>query len=236
VSDAAVDTYLAEAASWDADIAAHRKRMLRVALLVAAAGWTCAVAAAIALTALVPLKQIEPFVIRVDNSTGVVDVVPMYVGRADLPETTTRHFLDLYVTTCERYNYATAEMDFRQCAAFHSPERNVQWSAAWARSNPDSPLNLYKDGTTIRAQWRSVSFFRRANGETDLAQVRYTKVKRAGGSGVEERSNWIATVRFAYTKPSTKDPDQKRWNPVGFRILDFQPELESDPPLSSATR
>ena len=31
-----------------------------------------------------PLKRVEPFVVRVDNSTGVVDVVPVYDGRATL--------------------------------------------------------------------------------------------------------------------------------------------------------
>ena len=46
----------------------------------AAAGWLCAVAAALALALLMPLKRVEPFVVRVDNSTGVVDVVPMYGG------------------------------------------------------------------------------------------------------------------------------------------------------------
>ena len=29
---------------------------------------------------LMPLKRVEPFVVRVDNSTGVVDVVPVYAG------------------------------------------------------------------------------------------------------------------------------------------------------------
>jgi type IV secretion system protein VirB8 len=29
---------------------------------------------------MMPLKQVEPFVIRVDNSTGIVDVVPVYTG------------------------------------------------------------------------------------------------------------------------------------------------------------
>ena len=47
------------------------------------AGWSCAVASAIALLALMPLKRVEPFVIRVDNTTGIVDVVPVYTGGAD---------------------------------------------------------------------------------------------------------------------------------------------------------
>ena len=44
-------------------------------------GWSCAVASAVALMVLMPLKRVEPFVIRVDNTTGLVDVVPVYTGR-----------------------------------------------------------------------------------------------------------------------------------------------------------
>ena len=67
-------------------------------------------------------------------------------------------------------------------------QRNQAWYAAWNKTNPNSPLNLYKDGTTIRAQVTSVSFFTRADGVTDLAQVRYFKAKRQAGSAEEART------------------------------------------------
>ncbi len=35
---------------------------------------------ALALVLLMPLKRVDPFVVRVDNSTGIVDVVPVYAG------------------------------------------------------------------------------------------------------------------------------------------------------------
>ena len=38
----------------------------------------------LALVLLMPLKSVEPFVVRVDRSTGVIDVVPMYGGGAPL--------------------------------------------------------------------------------------------------------------------------------------------------------
>ncbi len=101
---------------------------------------------------LIPLKRVDPFVIRVDNTTGLVDVVPVYTGGANLPETVTRYFLDHYVTVCERFNYSTAESDYEECGSFHTPQRNQIWYAAWNKSNPLSPLNAYKDGTSIRAQ------------------------------------------------------------------------------------
>jgi type IV secretion system protein VirB8 len=70
-----------------------------------------------------------------------------------------------------------------------------------------------------------VSFFTRASGLSDLAQVRYLKAARQAGGGEETISHWIATVQYAYTNPA-KDPQTRRWNPLGFKIVDFRPEPE----------
>ena len=191
----------------------------------AGAGWSCALSLALALILLMPLKRVEPFVIRVDNTTGLVDVVPVYAGHAPIPEVVTRYFLDHYVTVCERFNFSTAESDYQECGAFHSAQRNQAWYAAWSKTNPDSPLNLYKDGTTLRAQVTSVSFFTRADGVTDLAQVRYFKGQRQAGGSDEARTYWIASIRYTYAAPSS-DPSVRRWNPLGFKIVDFRPEPE----------
>lgn len=226
--DAALEAYFAEAASWDADRVAQSRRTTRIAWWVAGAGWTCAIATAVALMLLMPLKRVDPFVIRVDNASGLVDVVPVYAGKADMPEAVARYFLDHYVTVCERFNFSTAESDYEECGAFHTPQRNQVWYSAWNKSNPLSPLNLYKDGTTLRAQVTSVSFFARANGVTDLAQVRYMKAKRPSGGTEEQRSYWIANIQYSFAEPS-KDPKTRRWNPLGFKIIDFRPEPEAVP-------
>src|SRR6202521_1297123 len=194
--DAELQGYFAEAASWDRDRVAMQRRSARMAWWVAGAGWIASLALIAVLVILMPLKRVEPFVIRVDNASGMVDVVPVYVGQEAMPEMMSRYFLTHYVTVCERFNFPTAESDYAECGAFHTPQRNQQWYAAWAKTNPDSPLNLYRDGTTIEARVTSLSFFTRGDGVTDLAQVRYVKAKRQSGSAEEQRSHWIATVRY----------------------------------------
>jgi hypothetical protein len=116
---------------------------------VAAAGWLCAMYRVIALTAVMPLKRVDPFVMRVDNSTGLSMSSLSTQAQATLPEAVTRYFLDALRAICERFDYATAESDYEECGAFHNAARNQQWYAKWNRSNPNSPLNVYKDGTSI---------------------------------------------------------------------------------------
>ena len=200
-------------------------------------GWGCAVSVSVALLLLMPLKSVEPYVIRVDNSTGIVDIVPMYAGRADISETVARYLLTHYITVCESFDFITAERDYEECGAYHTARRNVEWYAQWNPVNPDSPLNVYKDGTTVRAQVTAVTFFARANGVNALAQVRYVKARRPPG-GSDTLTHWIATIEYVYVAPS-KEVKIRQWNPLGFRIVDFRTEPESAvtaSPLPAPTR
>lgn len=224
-----LDEYFREAESWDADRVEQSRRSVRMAGWVATAGWICAIACAAALMLLMPLKRVEPFVVRVDNATGIVDVVPIYEGRTTQQEAVTRYFLTHYVTTCERFNFSTAESDYEECGAFHSPARNQIWYSQWTATNPASPLNVHKDGSTVRAQVTAVSFFTRASGVADLAQVRYLKALRQGAGSEEVFTHWVATIQFAYADPA-KDPKTRRWNPLGFKVVEFkaEPEVQVD--------
>jgi type IV secretion system protein VirB8 len=223
--DAALEAYLNEAASWDADRAAQRERSTRIAWRIAALATGLWVLSMVTLLMLMPLKRVEPFVIRVDNATGIVDVVPVFEGQAKMQEVVTRYLHDHYVTVCERFNFATAESDYEECGAFHSAARNQAWFSQWDRANPASPLNVFKDGTTVRAQVGAVSFFTRANGLGDLAEVRYTKAQRAGSGAADQITHWIATIQYTYAEAS-KDPRVRRWNPLGFKVLEYRAEPE----------
>jgi type IV secretion system protein VirB8 len=220
-----LDPYLAESASWDANRVAQSDHQRRIAYGVAGAFALCAIGSVVALDLLMPLKRVEPFVIRVDNHTGAVDALTRYEGGLPLNETITRFLITHYVQTCERFMLATAEQDYSECGAFHSPQRNQQWAASWALGNADSPLNRYRDGTVVKVDIQSVSFFERGTGLTDLAQVRYTKLTEPGGNGTVSTSHFIATLQYSYGKPAT-DAGIRRWNPLGFRIESFRTEPE----------
>lgn len=222
---ASLDAYFRDANSWDADRNGDLRRSARVAWRVAGAGWLCAIACAGAVAALTPLKRVEPFVVRVDSSTGLVDVVPVFAGKVPAEEAVTRYFLTHYVATCERFNYSTAESDYEECGSFHTAQRNQAWYALWTATNPASPLNTHKDGSSVRIQVESVSFFSRSTGAKDMAQVRYLKALRSAGGTDERFSHWISTIQYVYGEPA-QDPRARRWNPLGFKVVEFRAEPE----------
>jgi type IV secretion system protein VirB8 len=231
-----LDAYFTEASEWDRDRHESMRREVRIAWRITIAAALCVLAVSAALMLVMPLKRVDPFLIRVDASSGVVDVVPVFAGQAPLDEAVTRYFLTHYISVCERFNFSTAESDYEECGAFHNAQRNQAWYAQWNRSNPHSPLNVHKDGSTVDARVTAVSFYRRANGTSDTAQVRYLKVDRAGIGASEQVSHWIATIRYAYTAPPA-DPKVRRWNPLGFRVVELVSEAEvtTDVAVSSRT-
>ncbi|MBS0448542.1 MAG: hypothetical protein JSR59_21685 [Proteobacteria bacterium] len=223
--DPALDAYLRDARSWELDRARQAERSARRAWIVAGASGVIAALCAAAVAGLTPLKQPVPVIIRVDSSNGVVDVVPTYAGTTDIEPIVTRQLLNNHVIARERYFYGTAEADYELVAAQNSPRLNQEWSASWARSNPQSPLNMFKDGTTVRVQIRSITFLKLSSGRDNVAQVRFTKHARIGGTGDEQSTAWIATIEFAYTKPSA-DEKLRSLNPLGFRIVEYRREPE----------
>jgi type IV secretion system protein VirB8 len=218
--------YLREASSWDGDRIAQAQRGARRAWVLSGAAALVAALAVCAVALLSPLKRVEPFLIRVDNATGIVDVVPTFGGHQAMPEAVTRFLLAHYVQTCERYLPATAEQDYTECGAFHGTRRNQEWSSLWTSSNPQSPLVKYRDGTTVTVQIQSISFFARASGLEDLAQVRFTRSAHAGNAEQGAITRWIANIQFAYGEPPT-NPDTRRWNPLGFRVIEYHTESEA---------
>lgn len=217
--------YLEEAATWDADRLARTLRLAVIAWRVAAAGWLCAIGAIVALVLLMPLKRVQPYLIRVNSTSGVVDVVPEFHGRAPLGRAVTRYLLTRYVTVCEQFDHAFAQSDYEECGAFNSARLNQQLYATWNRANPQSPLNLHKDGSTQSVRIESVSFLRPSAAVSDLAQVRFARIEREGSAAAQRVTHWIASIRYRYGTPPS-DPKLRFWNPLGFEVMDLRIEPE----------
>lgn len=224
-ADAPIEAYLQEAASWDDDRLAQALRGARTAWKVAAAACLCVVALAVALASLVPLKRVEPFLIRVDSRSGMVDAVPMYAGHEAFSRAVARYFLAHYIAVCERFDFAMAASDYQQCGAFNSARLNAALYAHWSRANPRSPLNTHKDGSSVSVRIESVSFLEGASRSPALAQVRFERRVRAQDGARGTATHWIATLRYTFARPP-RDPRVRRWNPLGFEVLDLELEPE----------
>lgn len=213
--------YFAEARRWDQDRLADALRSRRLAWAAAGTAGGLAIAATVALALLTPLKTSEPFVIRVDEATGAVDVVrglSAETGPVRYEEAISKYFLGQYVRGREGYLDPAAEDAFRLVSLLSAPAEQRRWAELYRGSNPQSPQNLYgRDGEAV-VSIRAIGFI-----NNNVANVRFRRTVRQAQREVE--SDWIATIAFAYTRAPMTEADRLR-NPLGFQVTSYRVDPE----------
>jgi type IV secretion system protein VirB8 len=213
--------YFTEARRWDQDRLADALRSRRLAWTAAGVAGGLAIAATLAVAVLTPLKTSEPFVIRVDETTGAVDVVrglSAETGPVRYDEAVSKYFLGQYVRSREGYLDPAAADAFRLVSLLSAPAEQRRWSDLYRGSNPQSPQNLYgPDGEAV-VSIRAIGFI-----NDRVANVRFRRTVRQAQQVVE--SDWIATIAFTWTRAPMTEADRLR-NPLGFQVTSYRADPE----------
>ncbi|WP_372784658.1 virB8 family protein [Phenylobacterium sp.] len=221
VPSAELQAYFAEAKRWDHDrlAAAVRSKCLAWTMAAAAAGLAAVAVGAVAL--LSPLKTVVPYVVRVDRSSGAVEVMTGLSGRHDetYEEAVTKSFLAGYVRAREGWLPAAAEANFRQVSIMSTAPEQQRWADAFRPTSPTSPQVVYGTNGQVDAEVRAISFL-----SAGVANVRFHRIERRGGATTE--SDWIATVAFHYTRAPMAEDDRLR-NPLGFQVDSYRADPET---------
>lgn len=180
----------------------------------------------VGLAAILPLKEFVPVVIRVNDTTGVIDRPPILAGKADIKETETRWALRHYVLARERFVKDQVPVDYLLVEAMNSEPLNVEWRAQWDLNNSASPLNRYNDGTVKTVEIGTINGpLPVQSGQRDLWQVRFM-VRSRSTTGGTTMSDYVATIRITNIATEKDDALRRAWNPLGFRVLSYVAEPE----------
>ena len=215
-----LDAYWKDGQSWQQDRQQTLARSARVAWTIAAAACVLATVAVGAVAALAPLKSVEPFVVRVDNATGAVDVMTGLKGTDHLTydEAVSKYFLALYVRTREGWLPQAAEQNFRQVAIMSAPPEQGRWADFFRPTDAQSPQVLWGDNGVSLTDIRAISFV-----SPKVAEVRFHRTLRLAQQIID--SDWVATVAFTYTKAPMNEADRLR-NPLGFQVMSYRSDPE----------
>lgn len=210
------DQYFEEAKSWETDRNKQLRRSVRTAWTTTAAFGVLALCALVAVAGLTPLKQTELRVIRVDNSTGIVDVVnALKDGKENYDEAVNKYFIQWYVRYREGYTRDLAEEYYYNTGLMSGGVEQQRYFASFNPKNPLSPLNVYGAYAKVKIKVKSTSFI-----SPTVALVRYTKeIER--GSDRAQITHWAATVTFRYTSAPMAERD-RAVNPLGFQVTDYR--------------
>jgi type IV secretion system protein VirB8 len=215
-----LDDYFRKARTFEQDRLIMAEKSRRTAWMVAAGACAMAVVAVLAVAMLAPFKTVEPFVIRVDNSTGIVDVVTALSDSKDTyDEAVTKYFASKYVRAREGFVSEEAPENFRTVSLLSEATEQQRFAAYYRGSNPESPQVVYGRSATARITVKSISVINR-----NVAQVRYLREVRRGEES--KITHWIATMTFSYVKTPMSEGNRLT-NPLGFLVSEYKADPEA---------
>ncbi|MXN48711.1 virB8 family protein [Shinella kummerowiae] len=220
VSTGNLKSYFEKARRFDQDRMMQIERSNRIAWSIAIVASVIAGVSVFAIAGLTPLKTVEPFVVRVDNSTGIVDVVSALTSTVDTyDEAVTKYFAAKYVRAREGYVWSEAEENFRTIALLSTQVEQARFSAIYRGSNPESPQNIYGRGATARVNIASISLINQ-----NVVSVRY--IRRITRGEQVRSSHWVATLTYSYVNAPMSSTD-RLVNPLGFAVSEYRADPEA---------
>jgi type IV secretion system protein VirB8 len=216
------DDYFKSVRSFDQDVTALQNQSVRFSRLVALCAVVVSIAAVAALMLLMPLKTVEPFVVRVDNSTGIVDVVTGLQGIRTYDEAVVKFFAARYVQSREGYSFAETEANFKAVSLMSAPAELQRYNDGFRGSNPLSPQVVLGRTVVARVAIKSMSVISKAN---NVIAVRYLKTVLRGSEDAKP-THWIATLTYGFTGDAMSTGD-RLINPLGFVVSDYRAETEA---------
>ncbi|NMN07544.1 MULTISPECIES: type IV secretion system protein [unclassified Novosphingobium] len=213
--------YFEEARSWDFDRAKAAHASKRRAYGMAVAGVAVA-ALALAWHVASPLRSVEPYVIRVDRSSGGVDVMTKVSNSKEITsdEAVNKYFIAEYVRSRESWLRPGADDLFRKVVSLSVPQEQEKFAAERRPENPQAPINVYAGGEVISTTIRNISFI-----NSRVAQVRFSRVTRRPGNAPDQSQDFIATINFKYLDKPANEAD-RLYNPLGFQVVSYRADPE----------
>lgn len=226
-----VQRYLEESRGLERDYMAEILRSRQVAWYLAIGSSSLLAVALLALLFLTPLKTNTPFVLRVDNATGHVDVLTtLRESESSYGEVVDSYFLNQYVLNREGYDDNTIQNAYNTTALLSDPEVQREYYAVF--EGVQARDKVLKDHAKIIVQVRSITPTpETASSGTGIAVVRFsTQIKHKQGS-IEPLHNWIATIGYTY-KDAVMSSVDRRINPLGFQVTSYRIDPETLTPAA----
>lgn len=175
-----------------------------------------------------------PEVLVLDRATGKTEPLVSLTEIQKTPEEATiRRDITTFVRARENYSFDMVEQNYRDAAAFMSPQLQAQWAAFWDTNNPATPLAIYKKDGKVRVDIGAITINRNTDNVATSVRVNFTKTIKRGDQLVGPVTAWIATIPFHYANVSTTEAE-RRINPLGIVFPDYQTDIDVGAAIGAA--
>ncbi|CDF65944.1 virB8 family protein [Campylobacter fetus] len=193
------------------------------AWLIAFLSFIVAVLSIIAVALLTPLKSVEPYVIRVNDVTGAVDIITS-VKQEDLTqnEALDKYFVSTYIKTREGYYYDLLQQDYVKTQILSSPKVAEEYTALY--SGDKARNELLKNRFEVKVHINSVVLGDSAGMKT--ATIRFKEETIDLSSKASNMVSKIATLSYDYAPDDLVQEQERLENPLGFKVLTYRIDME----------
>jgi len=218
-----VDDYLKGIADFEADRVELAKSSAKRAWQVAGGASVIAFLAVLAVLLLTPLKQVTPYVVRVNDADGTVTILePLKDAEAiSYGEVLDEYWSREFVYARNGYDWETIQDNFNLVNLMGN--KTVVSTYATSIKSEKSPVKLFSDKRRIKIEIQDVAFLPTDSQDNILVQVRFTRDVILNNGETDpsyDVTHWNATITFDYLAEITT-PDERVLNPLGYRATSY---------------
>lgn len=173
----------------------------------------------IILAIILPLKEVTPYVIQVNEKTGIPDVITVVdPEQLHANEALDKYFVNSYIQTRESYTYQTIQNTYIETQLYSSENVKNEYLAQMNRA--DSPDQVMKTGT-ISVKVNSIILEDINNVDIKMATARIVKTYTTEKNEVYQR-NFIIKLSYEYEPAQKLKLSYRLENPLGFSVTSYQ--------------
>lgn len=170
-----------------------------------------------------PLKTVKPFVIQIDEKSGLTQVVTNDLVRDyNANQELVKHFAINYIFARENYNYLLVEEMYKKVRLLSSPQVYSTFRDAISQANPSSPFNRFGVNVqrTVSLQSFNLQNPNKKKREDSIVQARLI-VTEASSNRSPVRYTVQVTMSCGFKRDLVLDENQRLINPLGFQVLSY---------------
>lgn len=220
--------YYRQSEGWALDRERRQRSSLRTAWTISTIAVVVAIAEALAIVALAPLKTVVPYTLLVDRQTGYVQALEPLARDTIAPDKAlTRSFLAQYVIAREGFQIESLKEDYRKATLWSAGDARKRYVDEMQASNPASPLATLPRRALVEVEIRSISSL-----SPNTSLVRFATYRTNPGGRRQEAQPWSAVVTYQFSGAAMSAAD-RLLNPLGFQVVRYRRDAEIPPTLPS---
>lgn len=220
---------------WYQDKYQHVLTQRNMLALIAVISLFAAAVAAFAVFRLAPLKSVQPYLIQIDEKTGITQRVTP-ISRADYAaeQSVDRYFTSTYLRLRESYNISILRYNYNVLRLMSTADVFRRFRAQVDPNNEESFAKRLGTLGQRDVKIRSLVYITNPTDRRNPNTATATKIMQARITTTESLPNqpdkvtfWIATITFEYADLSLNQ-DEQLLNPLGYTVTSYQiqPEIE----------